>query len=343
MRFLPHHTRFWFRVALAVNVLFFLTGQPPDLAAQDEKRPDVHADFRYGLFPYNSDASEIFATEEARLLISGLHKGWNVDKYIKETEQPEVEVLTLLDELEDARLVRGRTDYDMRPGFPVFREDDLSQTTELITIAAVGLVDRIEARWQEVDDLVDSLEAGREFPRGEILYRVVVGGLLFGGMIDALFDDGTLLPGPPRRAGRRDAYYAWMTEGDAGPQQLTWQSAPVGRHRVYSIGPVAIDEPRAQISLLAETDPVYEYDDARRWRVFSSVMSRDYLLPYLKSLRSELLDLHSDIDASKYSAFAEFVAWFYISTASEAADLLVEHGRVVPPQTEFRYALRSDR
>ena len=343
MRGLRHNTTFWLRAVTAVSVLVLLTGWPADLSAQDEKRPDVHSDFKFGLFPYSPDALERFAAEEVRLLISGLHKGWTIDKYIKESEQPEVEVFTLLDELEDARLVRGRTDDDMRPGFPVFRVDDLSQTRELITKAAVGLVDLIEARWPEVDDLVDSLEAGRDFPRGEILYRVVVGGLLFEGMFDALFDDGTLLPGPPRRTGRRDAYYAWMTEGDAGPQQLTWQSAAVGRHQVYSIGPVAADEPRAEISVLAETDPVYEYDDARRLRVFSSIMSRDHLLPYLKSMRSELLDLNSDIDASRYTAFAEFVVWFYVSTASEAADLLAEHGRVIPPETEFRYALRSDR
>jgi hypothetical protein len=343
MRALGHNRRFWYRAVFALDVLVLLMAQPGDLVAQDEERPEVHADFQYGVFPYDLDALDRFATEEARLLISGLHKGWDVDKYIKETEQPEVEVLTLLDELEDDRLVRGRTDFDMRPGFPVFREEDLGQTTELITSTAAGMVDLIEAQWSQVDELVDSLEAGGEFPRGEIVYRVIVGGLLFGGMIDAMFDDGTLLPGPPRRAGRRDAYYAWMTEGDAGPQQLTWQSAPVGRHQVYSIGPVAVDEPRVQISVLAETGPVYEYDDARRWRVFSNIMSRDHLLPYLKSLRGELLDLHADIEASKYTAFAEFVAWFYISTASEAANVLVERGRATPPDTEFRYALRADR
>jgi hypothetical protein len=326
-----------------VGVFVGLFGLSLPLSAQDEERPDVHADFQYGVFPYEADALERFATEDARMLISGLHKGWNVDKYIKESEIPDVEVLTLLDELEDARLIRGQTDYDMRPGFPVFREDGLAETAGLISDTAVGMADLIEREWGMVDDLVASLEAGSDLPRGEIIYRAVVGGLLFGGMIETLTDDKTLMPGAPRRASRNDAYYAWMTEGDSGPEHLVWQSASVGRHQVYSIGTVAQEDPRVQISILAETDPVYEYDDARRWRVFANVMSRDYLLPYLKTRRSELLELHSDMDASNYSAFGEFIAWFYISAASEAADVLVQRGRLSGPETSFRYALRTDR
>ena len=244
------------RTVVPIGVFVFLMSLTVGVNAQDE-RPDVHADFKYGVFPYSSEAVERFAPEPARLMISAFHKGWNVDKYIKESGIPEVEVLTLLQEFEDDRLVRGRNDYDLRPGFPVYREDELPETAPLIAETAAGFVRTIESQWGGFEELVSSLEAGQNFPREEMLYRVVAGGLLFGGMIDALFDDKTLMPAPPRRAGRREAYYAWMTEGDAGPPQLILQSAPVGRYNVFSIGTVPVDEPRVEIGELGRNRPCF--------------------------------------------------------------------------------------
>ena len=110
-----------------------------------------------------------------------------------------------------------------------------------------------------------------------------------------------------------------------------------------SIGPVAADEPRAEIRELAETDPVYEDQDARRWRVFANITARDHVLPYLKSRRTAMMELNAEFDAARYTAFGEFVAWFYLSAATEAADLLTARGRIRPPDTYFRYALLSDR
>lgn len=334
------------RPVLMASIALLVTFAPSELQARQErraKRPDVHADFAYSVFPYDADALQRFASEDARLMISAFHHGWDLDKYLKESGKSEVETLTLLQEFEDDGLVRGRTDFDLRPGFPVYREDELPVTEALIDEAARGMAGVIEGQWTGVDGLVSSLEAARGFPREEILYRVVVGGLLFGGMVDALYDDKTLMPGPPRRGSRRQAYYAWMTEGAAGPRQLILQSVQVGRHQLFSVGPVAVEEPRVEISELARTDPVFEYDDARRWRVFASVTARDHLLPYFKSLRGSMLELSPQLDASKYTAFAEFVAWFYVSAASKTAQLLEERGRIRGPETAFRYALRLDR
>jgi hypothetical protein len=73
------------------------------------------------------------------------------------------------------------------------------------------------------------------------------------------------------------------------------------------------------------------------------VFSRDYLLPYLKAQRQELLDVAAQLQVSRYAAFAEFVAWTYLSSASEAARILTESGRIDGPETSLRYALRMDR
>lgn len=326
-----------------VGTLLFLWVLPFLEAQNSDERPEVHADFEFGVFPWSMEAVEIFSSEDSRLLISGLHNGWSVDKYIDRMEKSRVEVLTLLDELEEGRWVRGPGDFAMRPGFPVFREDDLAIMEPRVAQDAEGLAGIIESHWNEVEEFVASLEVGQSDPRPQTFYRVIVGGVLLGGMIDALHDDGTLLPGPPRRARRGESYYGWMVEGGGGPKHIVKQSARVGRHQIFSLGPVAETEFRIQIDEVAEQGPVYESEDARRWRIFGGVLSRDYLLPYFKSLRSDLLELHSDIDASKYSAFGEFVAWYYQSVVGRVADILSRNGRIEAPGTAYKYAIRVPR
>jgi hypothetical protein len=72
-------------------------------------------------------------------------------------------------------------------------------------------------------------------------------------------------------------------------------------------------------------------------------MSRDELLPYLKTRRQSIIDLHVQTDAARYTAVAEFMAWFYVSAATEAVEILVDHGRIAPPASNYRYARFADR
>ncbi len=233
------------------------------------------------------------------MLLSGFHRGWSVDKFIEETERPRVRILTLMDDLESALLVRGRNDFNMRPGLPVLREEDVRKADPLLERNTREFVQIINDHWDEVEAFRSSLEADQEFPEPENLYRILVGGVLLGGMIDALYDEGTLMPGPPRRARRGEGYYAWMVEGAEGHNYLVHQTARVGRHEVFSVGPVAEENLRIQLDDLAAEGPVYETEDARRWRIFTSVFSRDYLIPYLKTQRNDIFDIHSDIEASE--------------------------------------------
>ncbi len=314
------------------------------LAAQDPvERPEVHAEFGFGALPWTSEATENLESEDVRMLISGLHRGWSVDKFIDETEQPRLRILTMMDELETAGLVRGRNDFNMRPGFPVFREEDFAEVGPLLERTTAEFVQLIEDHWDEIETFGRSLEAGQDFSEPQNMYRIVIGGVLLGGMIDVLFDDKTLLPGAPRRARRGDTYYAWMVEGEENRRYLVRQSARVGRHVVFAVGPVPEENLRIQIDAVAEEGPIYETEDARRWRVFASVFSRDYILPYIKSQRSDLLNVHSTIDASRYSAFAEFVAWYYQELVGRTADALAATGRIEAPETSYKYALREAR
>ncbi len=327
---------------LCLLVLLSLSQNSLEAQAPVE-RPEVHAEFGFGVLPWSSEAVESLRSEDVRMLISGLHRGWSVDKFIDETEQPRLRILTIMDELETAGLVRGRTDFDMRPGFPVLREQDLVETNPLLERTTGEFIQILEDHWDEFETFVRSLDAGQDFSESQNMYRLVVGGILLGGMINVLYDDQTLMPGAPRRARRGEEYYAWMVEGQENRSYMVRQRARVGRHQVFSVGPVAEENLRIQIDALAQEGPVYETEDARRWRVFTSVFSRDYLLPYIKSQRSQFLDIHSNIEASKYSALAEFVAWYYQELVQRTADSLVASGRIEAPETSYKYALREPR
>lgn len=330
-------------VGLALLLGVALGVVPGVVDARAQEWPDVHTGFAYGTLPFDRPAEELLSEEDTRRLIVALSHGWSVDKYVKETGARELDVLTLMDDLEDEVLIRGDSDYDMRPAFPVFRQEDLETAAPVVSEVGRGLAGLIEEHWSEIDEFVESLEARPDSTPGEFLYRVVVGGVLFGGMLDVLHDDQTLVPSPPRRAGRSIAFYAWMTEGESAIRPLVYHVDQVGRHSIHSIGPVPPDQLRVEIAVLAETDPVFEDADSGRWRIFASVFSRDILLPYLKSQRSKLLEAARDLNVGRYTAFGEFVAWTYAGAATEAARILAETGRIEPPREFARYALRLGR
>ncbi len=337
-----HRSGFVWSVTL---VILLALAAPAGLAQKEEERPKVHTDFKFGSFPYSADAQERFADEETVRLIIGFHEGWSVDKYIKETASERVDVLTLADDLEEGRLIRGRSDYNMRPGFPVLRELELAILLPEVSRHAEELTGLIKSHWDEVEEFVSSLEAAREMPRKQVLYQALVGGVLLGGMLDAFYDDKTLLAGgEPRRARRRgEGYYAWMTEGDAGPAHLVRQTRSAGRYQVVSVGTVPEENLRVRIDDLRSEAPVYESEDARKWRIFASVFSRDYLLPYFKSQRSTFISLHEQIRASRYTALAEFIAWYYQSVVADATARLVSTGHIEAPEASFKYAIQSRR
>ena len=329
------------RSLLVAALLLVWLGVPAVLVGQDEL--DIHPDYSSGTFPYSAEAMERFGSEDVRLFIAGLHKGWSIDKYIRETEKPRIEILTLADELQDDRIIRGRDDYDMRPGFPVLTQEELGLLGPEIDKDAADVLGILETQWAQIEEFAASLEAGQGQPTGQRLYSIVVGNILLGGMVDVFYSDGTMMPGPPRREGR-SGYYVWFIEGEAsGPSEIYRESDRVGRYQVYSVGPAVDESLRVEIDELRQDSPVYEYDDARRWRTFGGLFARDQLLPYFKGQRYSLLELHSEIYASRYSAFSEFVAWYYQSVVSRVVDGLVRTGRIESPETTFRYALRSRR
>jgi hypothetical protein len=51
--------------------------------------------------------------------------------------------------------------------------------------------------------------------------------------------------------------------------------------------------------------------ESRTLRSFVAIFCKDKLLPYFKSRRNEMMKVGRDDEFGKYTAFGEFLAWYY--------------------------------
>ena len=90
--------------------------------------------------------------------------------------------------------------------------------------------------------MVDSLEGAKEVPKGRVMYETVVSGILLGGMMDAFYEDKTLMPPPPRR-GKTDRYFAWLVESNPeAAGKLRRELRESAGYRIVTIGTALPDE-----------------------------------------------------------------------------------------------------
>jgi len=194
--------------------------------------------------------------------------------------------------------------------------------------------------WKDIDSMVDSLEGAKKIPKGRVMYETVVSGILLGGMIDAFYEDKTLMPPPPRR-GKMDRYFAWLVESNPeAAGKLRRELRESAGYRIVTIGTVLPDD-KLNPDDLRGMDTILEEADARRYRTFISVVSRDKLLPYFKNRREEFLKLGGWISSGRNVAFAEFFAWYYNTLANAVTDALAADHRITPPEKLYTYAVKA--
>jgi hypothetical protein len=159
-------------------------------------------------------------------------------------------------------------------------------------------------------------------------------------MIDAFYDDKTLMLGA-RRRGRNERYNAWLVESHpSAAVPLLRELRESDGYRIITIGKV-LPEQRLQMGDLRGKATVYDDADARRYRTFISILSRDELLPFFKSRREEFLKLGPVLKSGRYVAFSEFFAWYYHAMVDATVDRLVSAKLMTPPDTLYTYAIRN--
>jgi len=309
------------------------------LAQKPVKKPDVHPDFQFGSYPTSRQADELLKDDLAREILVAYHAGWSVDKIAKTLKVSVSDVSKVSDKLEDERLVGRASDYDVRPIMPVIRERDYDRVKDGLRRHTQEFTKLLVDNWKDVEAMVSSLEGAKGIPRDRLMYETVVSGIMLGGMVDAFFEDKTLMLPPPRR-GKTDRYYAWLVESNpAAAGMLRRELRESAGYRIVTIGNTLPDE-KLNPDDLRGKDTVLEEADARRYRTFISVLSRDKLLPYFKNRRDEFLKLGTQIESGRYNAFAEFFAWYYFSIANGATAALVADHRITAPEKLYTYAVR---
>ena len=310
------------------------------LAQKPVKKPDVHPDFYFGSYPWSRTAADMLKEDLAKEIVVGYAEGWSIDKIAKTFKITTSDVSKVSDKLEDERLV-GRIDqYDVTPFMPVIRDRDIDRMKEPLRKHTQEVTDLLLTNWKDIEAMADSLQGAKGIPKGRLMYETVVSGILLGGMMDAFYEDKTLMP-PPRRRGKNDHYFAWLVESNpevAGKLRRDLRES--AGYRIVTIGTsMADDKPtpdelRGKVTMLEEAE-------ARKYRAYIGIFSRDKMLPYFKNRREEFIKLGLLMSSGHYIAFGEFFAWYYNTIANDVTDKLIAQHQITPPETYYTYAVKA--
>jgi len=308
------------------------------------EKPKVHSDFHFGTYPTSREAETFMKDEKARLVTVAHHVGWSAEKLTKELKDLKLtttELIKVSDDMEDSGMLR-RGDYDAKPAMVIIRERDFDRLKDSLARTTQEFTKVVRDNWKAIDAFVDTLEGSKHLPRERVLYEVVVSGILLGGLVDAFWEDGTLMLNPPRR-GKAGRYYAWLVESNPSAMlRLKREIRESSGYRIVTIGQTLAEE-KLNVDDLRGNGSVYDEADARRYRTFISVFSRDKLFPYFKSRRSEFVKSAALIEAARNIALAEFIAWYYFTVAGNVADELAAAKLISPPDTLYTYAIMAPR
>jgi hypothetical protein len=146
---------------------------------------------------------------------------------------------------------------------------------------------------------------------------------------------------PPRRIGSQ-AYYAWLVESDpklAGVlKREQWQS---DGYTMVSVGPILPQNRTSLDRIRMENGMVLDEADARRFRAFIAVFTKEKLLPHFKKNRAEFLNALNLLEAGRYASVSQAFAWYYDQMANGAAEKLTATRLMQPPDGHYAYALKN--
>jgi hypothetical protein len=309
------------------------------LSQKRQEKPKIHSDFKFGTYPVSRDAAALLAKENVRLLLVGLHNGWDLEKIAKETKVKEEELDKLFADLEENKLAVEIDQFERKPMLPVIRDKALEKIQKTFQTHVDEYTQLLRANWPEIEAALAPLNGSKGLSKPQMLYEIVVGSILFGGMNDAFYEDQTIMVPPTRRTGSQ-RYYAWLVETDprlAGVlKREQWES---DGYTMVSVGPGLAESRISLARLRAENGVVLEEPESRRLRSFVTIFSKERLLPYFKKNRSSFFGVVNQLDTGYVSASSAF-AWYYDQLANGVAENLVAAKLIQPPATQYAFALK---
>jgi len=324
-------------VVFAASLLLVSTG----LSQKNQEKPKLHSDFYFGTYPISRDAVTLMAKDKARLLLVGFHNGWDIEKIAKESKSPQDELERLFADLQEERYADEVDQFDYRPMLPVIRDKDMKKIEKNLQTHTTEFTKYLRANWTELESAVAPLTGAKDVPHAQLLYEIVVGGILFGGMHDAFFEDQTLMVSPPRRA-TNQRYYAWLVESDpklAGIlKREQWESEG---YTVVSIGKTIATNRVSLANIRMEKGMVLDEAEARRLRSFITIFCKERMLPHFKKNRESFRTTLGLLDAGRYVRLADAFAWYYDQMANGVATELAEARLIQAPTGQYAYAMKA--
>jgi hypothetical protein len=311
------------------------------LSQKNQEKPKLHSDFYFGTYPLSRDAMEIMAKEKARLLLVGFHNGWDIEKIAKESKSAPDELERLFADLQEMRFADESSQFEFHPMLPVIRDKDMKKIEKSLQTHTSDFSFHLRANWTEIESAVAPLTGAKGVPHPQLLYQIVVGGILLGGMNEAFFEDQTLTVRPPRRAPNQ-SYYAWLVESDpklAGIlKREQWES---DGYTMVSIGQGIAQSRVSLSSIRAEKGMVLEEAEARRLRSFITIFSKERMLPHFKRNRESYRTALGQLDAGRYVRLADAFAWYYDQMANGVVAELVAARVIEPPTNQYAFAMKA--
>src|ERR1700739_2446582 len=143
---------------LVIPLVLLLTQKPV-------RKPDVHADFQFGSYPWSRTAADLMKDELSREIIVAYAEGWSIDKISKQLKAPTSDVSKASDKLENEKLVGRKDEYDVRPLMPVIRERDLDRMKDPLRKHTQEFTKLILDNWKDIETMVGSLEDAKAIPK----------------------------------------------------------------------------------------------------------------------------------------------------------------------------------
>ena len=324
-------------LVFAVSLLLLVS---TSFSQKNEEKPKLHSDFYFGSYPVSRDGAALMANEKARLLLVGFHNKWDIEKIAKESKGSEVDLERLFADLQEVRYANERDQFTYEAMLPVIRDKDIKKIEKYLQNHISEFTSLIRSNWAEIESTITPMAGAKGVPPPQLMYQIVVGGILFGAMNEAFIEDATIMVNPPRRAGTQ-RYYAWLAESDpklAGIlKREQWES---DGFTMVSIGP-SLTTNRVPITTLRnEKGLIFDDPDARKLRTFMTIFSKEKLLPYFKKNRESFRLPIGQLDAGGYVRLADAFAWYYDQMANGAAAQLVSARLIQPPDAQYVYAIK---
>ena len=120
------------------------------------------------------------------------------DKIGKELKLSDDEVDRLFSDLDAEQLARLDQYNEPRPNMLVIREKDIEKIKVTLQKHSKEFTAIIAGNWSQIEAMAASLTGASGVSKEEVMYEIVVSGILLGGMNEVFFEDKTLIPPGPR-------------------------------------------------------------------------------------------------------------------------------------------------